>query len=314
MARTLRLEFKKALYHIISRGNEKKAIFKDKKDYIKLLKILKETKEKFNYKLYVYVLMPNHYHFIIETLNANLSRIMHTINSGYTTWFNHRYKRSGHLFQGRYKSILVDKDTYLLELSRYIHLNPLRANIVSSPENYEYSSYQEYTKKSKYRLVDKKDIMEYFNNNSKRFEEFVKDGINTPIKIDRPYGGFILGSTKFIKETLEKIKNKELKEEISYRKELKQNISKEDILKEVVSYYKLKETHIKKSKSYLNRVRKVSIYLLKKYTPMQNKEIGAEFKISYSGISKVKNRLEHEIKKNEQLKKEIEYILSRVKG
>lgn len=136
MARPLRIEFEGAVYHITARGNERKKIYLSKSDYEKFLKYLGDTKKKYNIVIHCYVLMSNHYHLIIETPEANLSRAMHYINGSYTTYFNIKRKRSGHLFQGRFKSILVDKDNYLLELSRYIHLNPVRAGIVEKPEDY----------------------------------------------------------------------------------------------------------------------------------------------------------------------------------
>ena len=91
--------------------------------------------------------MDNHYHLVIETLRPNLIKIMHGLNSGYTGYFNKKYKRSGHLFQGRYKAIIVDKENYLLELSRYVHLNPLRAKIINKPQDYKWSSYGGYIRK-----------------------------------------------------------------------------------------------------------------------------------------------------------------------
>src|SRR4030067_396555 len=153
MARPLRIEFKGAVYHITARGNERKKIYLSKIDYEKFLKYLDDTKKKYNVVIHCYVLMSNHYHLIIETPEANLSKVMHYINGSYTTYFNIKRKRSGHLFQGRFKSIIVDKDNYLLELSRYIHLNPVRAGIVEKPEDYQYSSYKTYIAKSENALI-----------------------------------------------------------------------------------------------------------------------------------------------------------------
>ena len=99
---------------------------------------MEEAQEKYGYLLHCYVLMTNHYHLIIETPRANLSSVMHYINSSYTNYINIKKRRSGHLFQGRYKAILIDRDSYLLELSRYLHLNPVRAKMVERPEDYPY--------------------------------------------------------------------------------------------------------------------------------------------------------------------------------
>ncbi len=124
MARQLRIEYEGAFYHIISRGNQRNRIFFEDSDFMKFIEILKRTKERYNYILHAYCLMSNHYHLLIETPKANLNRLMQNINTSYTVFVNRKYRMSGHLFQGRYKAVVVDKDNYLLSLSKYIHLNP----------------------------------------------------------------------------------------------------------------------------------------------------------------------------------------------
>jgi putative transposase len=144
VARPLRIEFEGAVYHVTSRGDDRRKIFSTKRDYEKFKEYLRDAKEKYRFILHCYVLMSNHYHLLIETPEKNLSRIMHFINSSYTTYTNVKKKRNGHLFQGRYKSIVIDKDSYLLELSRYLHLNPVRAKMVDKPEDYPHSSYKSF--------------------------------------------------------------------------------------------------------------------------------------------------------------------------
>jgi len=141
MARALRIEFPGAIYHITSRGNEKKAIFRDSNDRKTFLEILTLVTERFEWECHAYVLMGNHY-LLIETLKSNLSRGMKQLNSIYTQKFNRRHKRVGHLFQGRYKAFLVEKEYYLLELSRYIVLNSVRAGLVEHPGEWKWSSYR----------------------------------------------------------------------------------------------------------------------------------------------------------------------------
>jgi len=147
MARPLRIEYEGAFYHVTSRGNERRRIFLAKSDYNQFKRYLKGAQEKYGYHLHSYVLMSNHYHLIIETPERNLSKLMQYINGSYTNFFNRRTGRSGHLFQGRYKAILVDVDSYLLQLSRYIHLNPVRAGIVEQPQGYPHSSYKSFISK-----------------------------------------------------------------------------------------------------------------------------------------------------------------------
>jgi putative transposase len=141
MARPLRLEFAGALYHITSRGNERKAIYAEDSDFELFLSLLEKVCQQYNWVVHAYCLMTNHYHLLLETPDANLSQGMRQLNGTYTQAFNRKHRRVGHLFQGRYKGILVDKDAYLLELSRYIVLNPVRAKMVNTPDDWLWSSW-----------------------------------------------------------------------------------------------------------------------------------------------------------------------------
>ena len=142
MARPLRIEYPGATYHITSRGNARERVFLEDADRQVFLEILETVVEKYNWLCHAYCLMDNHYHVLVETPDPNLSLGMRQLNGMYTQKFNHRNNRVGHLFQGRYKSILVEKNEHLLELCRYIVLNPVRASMVSEPKKWDWSSYQ----------------------------------------------------------------------------------------------------------------------------------------------------------------------------
>jgi len=142
MTRPLRLEYEGALYHITSRGNTRESIFLDDKDRTRFLVILSDAVKRYGWICHAYCLMSNHYHLLIETPDANLSRGMQFLNGIYTQWFNHRHQRVGHLLQGRFKGILVEKESHLLELARYIVLNPVRAKMVRSVRDWPWSSYR----------------------------------------------------------------------------------------------------------------------------------------------------------------------------
>src|SRR5579859_3715129 len=129
MARPLRIEFSGAFHHVMARGNARQNIFRDTQDRQAFLAGLKRVCERFDWRIWAYCLMDNHYHLLVETLEPTLSRGMREINGVYTQGFNRRHSRVGHVFQGRYKSLLIEKDAYLLELSRYIVLNPVKAKI-----------------------------------------------------------------------------------------------------------------------------------------------------------------------------------------
>ena len=142
MSRPLRIQFPGALYHLTSRGNRQEDIYLGNFDRERFLVVLAEVCNRFNWGCHSYCLMSNHYHLLIETPEGNLSQGMRQLNGVYTQCFNRRHKRVGHVFQGRYKSILVQENSYLLELARYIVLNPVRANMVGCPSDWPWSSYR----------------------------------------------------------------------------------------------------------------------------------------------------------------------------
>ena len=141
MSRPLRLEFSGALYHITSRGDNRKAIYFEETDFELFLSVLNDVCEQYNWVIHSYCLMTNHYHLLIETPDANLSKGIRQLNGVFSQKINKKHRRVGHLFQGRYKSILIDKDAYLLELCRYIVLNPVRAKMVDSPSQWIWSNW-----------------------------------------------------------------------------------------------------------------------------------------------------------------------------
>lgn len=178
MARQLRITYPGAFYHVTSRGNERKAVFKSVKDKEKFLEYLESASERYNAVIHIYCLMDNHYHLLLETPSGNLSRIMAHINGAYTNYFNTKRQRSGHLFQGRFKALLVEADEYAKELSRYIHLNPVRAKMCDLPEDYKWSSYLSYVGKGKTPEWLKRDfILGFFGkkltNAQKGYRDFV---------------------------------------------------------------------------------------------------------------------------------------------
>ena len=151
MARQLRIQYAGALYHVMSRGNERRPIVRDDRDRLKRLEWLQRTVEIHGWQLRAFVLMTNHEHLFLTTPQPNLSAGMQLLNGSYTSYFNRRHRRVGHLFQGRFKALLVEETGYSLELSRYLHLNPLRAGIVTKPQQYPWSSYPGYHWRSQMR-------------------------------------------------------------------------------------------------------------------------------------------------------------------
>ena len=203
MARPLRIEFPGAVYHITSRGNARLPIFEQYNDKKHFLSILEQVVEQYRWICHAYCLMDNHYHLLIETIEPNLSAGMRQLNGVYTQSHNRKYQKVGHLFQGRFKSILVEKETYLLELSRYIVLNPVRAKMVSNAGKYTWSSYKATSgliKPPPYLTTDW--ILKRFGKGKaaaqNKYRTFVSEGILQPSPWENLKAQCLLGSEKFL--------------------------------------------------------------------------------------------------------------------
>ena len=181
MARKPRIHFPGALYHVILRGNARQDIFYDDADRYRFYLLLQEGIERYGYRVHAFCLMTNHVHLAMQVGDVPLSSGMQNLSFRYTRWANWRQKRSGHLFQGRYRALLVDADEYLLTLTRYIHLNPLRCGMVMNPSEYRWSSHRAYCGLEILPWLSVEPILATFGTKSKqarsRFEKFVMDGI-----------------------------------------------------------------------------------------------------------------------------------------
>ncbi len=276
---------------------------------------LLRSKEKYNFYLYAFVFMGNHYHLLIETTQPNLARIMHYINSSYTTYSNVKRNRYGHLFQGRYKSILVDKNSYLLELTRYIHLNPVRARLVTKPEAYKWSSYRGYLTKAGDGYIDKEQVKKDIPLSPEHYRQFVVEGLNgnwDPLQ--DVYAGFILGKTDFIKEKLEDLKKIVEGKEFSFKGELTNPAKDSEIMDSITRKYGIDRADLRKLKHRPSKEKKVALYLLKRYSNLSNAEIGEQFGVSYSSVSKAAGSVEKQMNEDRKLQKEIDAIISQFKG
>lgn len=204
MSRPLRIEFPNALYHVTARGDRREDIFEDDEDRKLFLETLGEVIAQFNWVCYAWCLMDNHYHLLIQTPDGNLSKGMRQLNGVYTQASNRRHKRVGHLFQGRFKAILVDSDTYLLELSRYVVLNPVRARMVRKPGSWPWSSYRASVGLElapDWLAVDGL-LAQFAKRRSlaqERYEQFVAEGIKAKSPWDDLKGQVFLGDEGFVK-------------------------------------------------------------------------------------------------------------------
>ena len=165
------------LYHVIVRGNQRRQTFRYEEDYQAYLDRLEKYRAKFQVRIYAYCLMPDHVHLLVETGLSPLGKFMQGLQQSYTQYFNRRYRKVGHLFQGRYQAIICDKDKYLLALIRYIHLNPVRAGLTKRPEAYAHSGHRSYFIHGTPKIIDPKPILNLLGGN-RRYERFVLDGMS----------------------------------------------------------------------------------------------------------------------------------------
>ena len=329
MTRPLRIQFPGALYHVTSRGNEKKNIFKDDDDRNHFLKILSQSIQTYNINLHCFVLMKNHFHLLVETPLGNLGDFMRQFNISYTSHYNRRHKRVGHLYQGRYKSILVEKDSYLSALSRYVHLNPVKVAEIkkTTPEhqlqhlwNYKWSSLPGYLNLSEQLdflnydtiLVEYGGCNQTGRNNYK--QQLVTDlGSDSNNIKDKIIGQSILGSKEFISRIRDTyLNNKKEREKPDIRK-IHNYLSQDIVLSVLTNEFELTLDEIFTKAGY---IRQTSMTVLYKYAGLNNREIGELFGVDYSTVSQSRKRLLENAEKNEKTKlalDKIEAILSRIK-
>jgi REP element-mobilizing transposase RayT len=186
-----------AILHVVARGNHRSDIFRDETDYELYLNYIKDAMEYYENKYYIiaYILMTNHVHIIIETTDLDISDFIKRIHSRYAWNFNKKYNYIGHLFQDRYRSELIEDDNYMLQVSRYVHLNSVRAKMVEKPEDYKWSSYMTYIGEKEEKLITSKKVLSYFKNGKEKelYRNFVESAIKT--KVDLVNGGSINGSS-----------------------------------------------------------------------------------------------------------------------
>ena len=302
MGRPLRIEYPSAFYHVTARGNEQREIYKSIADRERFLDYLASATKRYGAVIHVWCFMSNHYHLLLETPAGNLSQIMRHINGAYTNYFNTKHRRAGHLFQGRYKAILVERDAYAMELSRYIHLNPVRAGMSERPEDYSWSSYRHYVgEKSAPVWLHREEILGHFDGDEQRYRGFVEDGLKFDVTspLEGALASTILGGGKFVKE----IEALHLSGVLPTRdlpslRQLRYRWSVDDIIATVE-----KNLNVEKSLA-----RKVGMYLCHHYSGATLRDIGEKFGVGESAVSQGSRRMQDKLAEDEALRGEIDLI------
>jgi putative transposase len=216
MSRPLRIEYPGAVYHVLSRGNARQDIFRDNRDRKRFLERLSRAVSHYHFIVHAYCLMGNHYHLVVETPEGNLSMAIRQVNGPYAQYFNSRHRTVGHLFQGRFKAALVEKEEYLLELCRYVVLNPVRAGVADLPSEWEWSSYPATIGRREVPdFLEVEWLLALFSEHDRReaqrrYEAFVLRGMRdaAALKKEAMFGKPILGTSTFIERFREVLKEK----------------------------------------------------------------------------------------------------------
>ena len=328
MARPLRIQYPGAVYHVTCRGNERRNIFRDDEDRTEFLRLLSLSLNIYSVKLFAYVLMNNHFHLLVETPLGNLGEFMRHFNITYTGYFNRHNRRSGHLYQGRYKSILVEKEVYLSVLSRYIHLNPIRAKRLAKKTveekfdellRHRWSSLHGYLDgKRREGYLDYTLILADYGGDTRKgrntYQKHLITDITEGLEVKNDiFAQSVLGGSDFIqwvKETL--LEENQSREQPSVGK-IKHYQQKEIILERIEKQTGKDLDSLKNEKGDLRRM---TMELLYRFGGLKGPEIGALFEIAYSTVSQERKRLRERVAQDSSLREimeELERCLSTMK-
>ena len=315
MSRPLRIEFPGAWYHVMNRGRRSERIFTSPEDYQTYIKVLQEAAELWGIKIAAYCLMSNHYHLLVQTRDANLSRCMRHINGIYTQRFNRRRKTEGQLFRGRYKAILIEEDSHLLEVLRYIHRNPLRAGLVTDIKDFPWSSHHGYLSSAKkWEWIYKEFLMSMVSDKQSRrlaaYKDFVS--LNDSEETERFYSlknvSSVMGGDTF-KEWI-----KDQFQHLCFRKEIPESRLLAPSIEEVIAKT-CEHFHVSKEQIFISRrghenlPRNVALYLVRILTRKTMPEIGKQFEMSnYSTVGSVVERMKQREAKEPDFQKVLEKI------
>ncbi len=295
------------------RGNEQRQIFVDNKDRNRFLSFLVESSKIDNVILYAYVMMPNHFHLLLQTIKANLAEFMRRFNICYTGWFNYHHNRCGHLYQGRYKALLIDADNYLLEVSRYLHLNIVRSSRSPSKlyqrswkylEMYQWSSLPGYLNKKFVNNFLDYDFILSMVGGRRKYRDFVLDGLRhgTRNPFEELKGRVILGSDDFVSKVMnEYITDGSVREQPSYRSLVADELEPEAIINCVANALAIdkKKLLIRLSDGVARGIVSDMLY---RFSELKQVEIGKLLgNIDYSAVSQLRRRLKKKMEQNKKI-------------
>jgi len=314
MARPWRIQFEGAVYHISSRGNNQQYIFLDDRDKRYFLELLKRVCEHYHFQIFAFCLMSNHYHLFLRTFQANLSDGMHWLNTSYSNYFNWRHSRSGHLFQGRFKAVLILEEAHYLHLSMYLHLNPVRAAMVRDPAEYSWSSFRDYTSlKPRFSWLSREEIISHYGATKteqlRRYrQECLALADTTPSFVEELKSKVIIGSASEVEELVKKYKPAGQPKTVpDYGRSTKELLNVDRELEMVAKVFKIKvEDLYGQHKNF--SAKQAAYYHLVENRKMKISEVGRLFEVSPAGVYLGIKRLRERMLRDNRLQKQIKLI------
>ncbi|MES2217166.1 MAG: transposase [Pseudomonadota bacterium] len=317
MSRPLRIEYEGAFYHVMNRGIDRQKIFRTTEHWLMFLELLKEISVKYFIELHAYCLMDNHYHLLIRTPLANLGRAMRHLDGVYTRRFNISETRDGSIFRGRYHAILIEEEVYLLQVSRYIHLNPVSAKICANPIDYIWSSYRYYINENIHcSWLKKTTVLEYFSPSQlNEYEEFILEGVDDDtMKFYKKNPKAIFGSEKFVKDKLESLTETQAVFCRPSINQFQKINSLESITCLITQYFNVNSGQLTKSKHGQKNVpRMFAIFMAKQYSHLSHQKIADYFtNINRNSISTQIKRFEALLKTDVEIQKHMNNLINLV--
>lgn len=326
MSRPLRIQYPDAFYHVTCRGNERRAIFRHADDRKEFFRLLNRSLDIFEVQLLAYAMMPNHFHLLVCTPKGNLSEFMRHFNISYTGYFNRKYNRTGHLYQGRYKAFLIDENNYLLEVSRYIHLNPMRMKSQKPVEQRlqylmmnDSTSFPGYLQTQNRKIfVHYKILLDYFGGENREamneYKKFVAEGMkkDLPSPLEKGKGTGVIGSEDFVEQIKKRFSkgkgHKRPSRELPALRELGKKIKPDHLIDRYAKLVKISREELsRKGKQSMQRA--MLMEMLYRICNITQPEIGKFLGgVDYSAVSQARKRLQIRIENDPELGKEVAKI------
>jgi REP element-mobilizing transposase RayT len=318
MARPLRVDIPKGVYHVTARGLEKRRIVRDRADRQKWMELLSRVATRRDWQVYAWALLENHYHIFLRVPHADLSHGMHDLNAGYAIVFNRRHRRCGSLFQGRFKGILVQEEYHYWELTRYVHLNPVRAGLVSDPEAYPWSSCGFYfQRRSAPSWLAWEEILgehgASLGEAELAYRRFLREGLSKDCSspLDKVTASTLLGSPAFIERMKARLQEGLPEREVPAARKLRVSLAADEVVEAVCTNLNVDRAHVLCKRTRSGRARAIAMYLCRNMTRCALQELGGYFGgVNAQSVSNAFNRIHQERQRNMTLDQQLGVIES----